>query len=65
MRALACSRSRLLLVAPAAADAAQPAPARDGDSLAVGTRPYLPSELRGWRVTQSRRSAGTPSRAPT
>ena len=25
----------------------------NGDSLAVGTRPYIPAELRGWRVTQS------------
>jgi len=25
----------------------------NGDSLAVGTRPYLPSELRRWRVSQS------------
>jgi hypothetical protein len=25
----------------------------NGDSLAVGTRPYLPHELRGWRVVQS------------
>jgi hypothetical protein len=25
----------------------------NGDSLAVGTRPYLPRALRRWRVTQS------------
>ena len=25
----------------------------NGDSLAVGTKPYLPKELRGWKVTQS------------
>jgi lysophospholipase L1-like esterase len=25
----------------------------NGDSLAEGTRPYIPRELRGWRVTQS------------
>jgi lysophospholipase L1-like esterase len=25
----------------------------NGDSLAVGTKPYLTRELRGWRVTQS------------
>jgi hypothetical protein len=25
----------------------------NGDSLAVGTQPYLPRELRGWRVVQS------------
>ena len=25
----------------------------NGDSLAVGTAPYLPRELRGWKVTQS------------
>jgi hypothetical protein len=25
----------------------------NGDSLAVGTKPYIPRELRGWRVTQS------------
>ncbi|MEA2420534.1 MAG: hypothetical protein QOE60_2740, partial [Thermoleophilaceae bacterium] len=25
----------------------------NGDSLAVGTEPYLPQELRGWKLTQS------------
>ena len=25
----------------------------NGDSLAVGTKPYLPQELRRWKVTQS------------
>lgn len=48
----------LLLVPPAPAEPpASAAPSRNllvnGDSLAVGTGPYLPRMLRRWRVTQS------------
>jgi len=42
-----------LLVAPAGAQALSHRLLVNGDSLAVGTRPYIPAELRGWRVTQS------------
>ena len=43
----------LLLAAPATAEALSRRLFVDGDSLAVGTKPYLPRELRGWKVTQS------------
>ena len=43
----------LLLAAPATAEALSRRLFVDGDSLAVGTKPYLPHELRGWKVTQS------------
>jgi lysophospholipase L1-like esterase len=43
----------LLLTAPASAEALSRRLFVDGDSLAVGTKPYLPQELRGWKVTQS------------
>jgi len=43
----------LLLAAPASAEALSRRLFVDGDSLAVGTKPYLPQELRGWKVTQS------------
>ena len=36
----------------------------NGDSLAVGTRPYLPGALRRWRVTQSVSISRQPPRAP-
>jgi lysophospholipase L1-like esterase len=42
-----------LLAAPASAQALSHRLLVNGDSLAVGTRPYIPAELRGWRVTQS------------
>ena len=42
-----------LLAAPATAQALSRRLLVNGDSLAVGTRPYLPQELRRWRVTQS------------
>ena len=42
-----------LLAAPAGAEALSRRLLVNGDSLAVGTRPYLPAELRGWKVTQS------------
>jgi lysophospholipase L1-like esterase len=41
-----------LAIAPAAS-AAEQSLLVDGDSLAEGTRPYVPGELPGWRVTQS------------
>jgi hypothetical protein len=41
-----------LALAPAAS-AAEQSLLVDGDSLAEGTRPYVPRELPGWRVTQS------------
>jgi hypothetical protein len=50
----------LLLAPPSTGAADQPAEASlsrrllvNGDSLAVGTRPYLPRALRRWRVAQS------------
>ena len=54
-------RRALILAAavPALAAAAAPAQAAErsllvvGDSLAEGTRPYIPKELPGWRVRQS------------
>jgi hypothetical protein len=42
-----------MLVAPAGADALSRRLLVNGDSLAVGTAPYVPRELRRWRVTQS------------
>ena len=41
------------LAAPTSAQALSHRLLVNGDSLAVGTRPYLPQELRGWKVTQS------------
>jgi lysophospholipase L1-like esterase len=43
----------LLLAAPASAEALSRRLIVNGDSLAVGTKPYLPKALRGWQVTQS------------
>jgi hypothetical protein len=43
----------LLLAVPAGAGGLSRRLLVDGDSLAVGTKPYLPKELRGWKVTQS------------
>jgi hypothetical protein len=43
----------LLLGAPAGAQALSRRLFVNGDSLAVGTKPYLPKELKGWKVTQS------------
>jgi lysophospholipase L1-like esterase len=42
----------VLALAPAAS-AAERRLLVNGDSLAEGTRPYIPRELRGWRVKQS------------
>jgi hypothetical protein len=42
---------RRVLALPAAA--AERSVLVDGDSLAEGTRPYIPRELPDWRVTQS------------
>jgi hypothetical protein len=42
-----------LLAAPAGAQALSHRLLVNGDSLAVGTQPYIPAELRGWKVTQS------------
>ena len=43
----------LVLAAPASAHALSHRLLVNGDSLAVGTKAYLPKALRGWRVTQS------------
>jgi lysophospholipase L1-like esterase len=43
----------LALVAPAASQALSRRLLVNGDSLAVGTEPYLPRDLRHWKVTQS------------
>jgi lysophospholipase L1-like esterase len=42
-----------LALAPAGASAAERSLLVNGDSLAEGTRPYIPSLLPGWRVRQS------------
>jgi lysophospholipase L1-like esterase len=42
-----------LALTPAAASAAERSLLVNGDSLADGTRPYVPGELPGWRVRQS------------
>jgi hypothetical protein len=51
-RALAVLVCGLALV-PASASAAERSLLVNGDSLAEGTRPYIPPELPGWRVRQS------------
>jgi hypothetical protein len=43
----------LLLAAPATAQALSRRLLVDGDSLAVGTKPYLPQQLKGWKLIQS------------
>jgi lysophospholipase L1-like esterase len=43
----------LLLVTPASAEALSRRLLVNGDSLAVGTSPYLPGELARWKVIQS------------
>jgi hypothetical protein len=42
-----------LLGAPASADALSRRLLVNGDSLAVGTKPYIPRELKGWKVRHS------------
>ena len=51
-RALALAAAALAL-APAGAAAAEKRLLVNGDSLAEGTRPYIPRELPDWRVRQS------------
>src|SRR4051794_14931584 len=53
MRRLSALVLVLVLAAPASAEALSRRLFVDGDSLAGGTKPSLPLELRGWRVTQS------------
>jgi lysophospholipase L1-like esterase len=53
MRRLSAVLIVLSLAAPATAEALSRRLLVNGDSLAVGTEPYLPRELRRWRVTQS------------
>jgi hypothetical protein len=53
MRRLSALAIALLLAVPATADAASRRLLVNGDSLAVGTRAYLPKSLRGWKITQS------------
>jgi hypothetical protein len=43
----------VLLAAPASANALSRRLLVNGDSLAVGTKPWIPKALRGWQVTQS------------
>jgi lysophospholipase L1-like esterase len=43
----------VLLCAPASAEAARKRLLVNGDSLAVGTKRYIPRALEGWKVTQS------------
>ena len=53
MRRLSLVMLCAALCAPAAADAKSRRLLVNGDSLAVGTKPYIPRELDGWKVTQS------------
>jgi hypothetical protein len=53
MRRLSALVLAVALAAPATAGAATRRLLVNGDSLAVGTQPYLPQELRRWKVTQS------------
>jgi lysophospholipase L1-like esterase len=53
MRRLSFVLLVLLLCAPVSADAASRRLLVNGDSLAVGTKRYIPWALDGWRVTQS------------
>jgi len=53
MRRISALALVVLLAAPATADALSRRLLVNGDSLAVGTKPYLPQELRRWKVTQS------------
>ena len=53
MRRLSLVILVLVLAAPASADALSRRLLVDGDSLAVGTAPYLPRELGRWKVIQS------------
>jgi lysophospholipase L1-like esterase len=52
MKRVLAALAASLALAPAA-DAAERSLLVDGDSLAEGTRPYLPTELPGWRIRQS------------
>ena len=53
MRRIGALALVVLLAAPASAGALSRRLLVNGDSLAVGTKPYLPKALRGWQVTQS------------
>lgn len=53
MRRISALALIVLLAAPASAHALSHRLLVTGDSLAVGTKPYLPKALRGWKVTQS------------
>jgi lysophospholipase L1-like esterase len=53
VRRLSSVALALLLVAPASAEAASQRLLVNGDSLAVGTKRYIPRELEGWRIRQS------------
>jgi hypothetical protein len=53
MRRLNALVLALALAAPATAQAQSKRLLVNGDSLAVGTKPYLPPELRRWKITQS------------
>jgi len=53
MRRLSALALLVLLAAPATAEALTRRLLVNGDSLAVGTAPYLPQELQRWKVTQS------------
>jgi hypothetical protein len=53
MRRLSGLLVLVALAAPASAEAPSHRLLVNGDSLAVGTQPYLPHELGGWQVTQS------------
>jgi hypothetical protein len=53
MKGLSALALLVALAAPASAEALSRRLLVNGDSLAEGTKPYLPVELRRWRVTQS------------
>jgi hypothetical protein len=53
VRRLSALALALLLAAPAAAEATSRRLLVNGDSLAVGTKRYIPRQLEGWRIKQS------------
>jgi lysophospholipase L1-like esterase len=53
MRRTSALAIALLLAAPASAEALSRRLLVNGDSLAVGTKPYIPKDLSDWEVTQS------------
>jgi lysophospholipase L1-like esterase len=53
MKSVLAGVTAALALAPATASAGEPSLLVNGDSLAEGTRPYIPRELPDWHVRQS------------